>query len=181
MMKARTLAAGAVVLAALLHAHSTSAQQAAPAAAVTAPGAAAAPAAPADVKASAAPAEAKAAAQPQTVVMVPREPSPTEQFIRDGLLIAVLVLIIYAGFLLFVFARAVSAGERIAVQSQWGGFGSGVGGWRMSTSLSALVGAFVVLLFAAYLAGSLLRDNAPLPDKDRKEKAAGAASAEPKN
>ena len=129
----------------------------------------------ADVKSTSAPAPAQSA---QTIIVQARQPSRIEQFIRDALLVMVLLLLVYAGVLLFAFAKAVRAGGRISVQSQWGGFGSGMGGWRMSSALSALVGAFVVLLFAAYLAGSLLHpESATLAAKEKDAKPASSTEA----
>ena len=192
-MKSRSLIAFAFALAAghgsLAYAQAqTTERTAAQSPAVQAPAApasdpqtqSAAPQAKSAAAAPAADAKAAAPAAPvQTIVVQARQPSPTEQFMRDALLVAVLILLVFAGFLLVVFARAVRAGERIAVQSQWGGFGSGMGGWRMSSSLSALVGAFMVLLFAAYLAGSLLHpDSVTLPAKDKE--ARGGSSNEAK-
>jgi hypothetical protein len=53
---------------------------------------------------------------------------------------------------LLLFIRAMERGDSPAFESHWGGIGGGIGGWRMSTSLTYVMGAAVFgLLFAVFI------------------------------
>jgi hypothetical protein len=53
---------------------------------------------------------------------------------------------------LFLFIRMIERGVPPQVESQWGGIGGGMGGWRMSASLTYLVTALVFgVLFAFFI------------------------------
>jgi hypothetical protein len=90
------------------------------------------------------------------------------------------LLAFFGGCLLWVFIRATHTGDRVAVLSHWGGFGNGLGGWRLSTSLAALIGAVMVLALAIILASVIIeRDKPAPPPPDKGDKKSAVAPADP--
>lgn len=68
-----------------------------------------------------------------------------------------LPLIIYAlggvsAILLGLFVYLLMTGESVHLESHWGGLGGGLGGWRVSRALSALLGAIAFASICALLA-----------------------------
>jgi hypothetical protein len=69
--------------------------------------------------------------------------------LRKAVLIGVLLLLgLTAGLFLWRFSEAVKEGDRPRLESHWGGFGGGLGGWEISSSLAyLLVAAALTFLF----------------------------------
>jgi hypothetical protein len=97
--------------------------------------------------------------------------------LKAGLLLFLGILTLLFGFL---FMRAMQHGDVPQVESHWGGFGAGLGGWRMSQSLAYLL---VTVSFATILVVTAGRDSAPATDR-KADAATGAgkdaATKEPK-
>jgi len=63
--------------------------------------------------------------------------------------LAILVLGLLAVILLIAFIRALGRGDSLAIESHWGGFAGGLGGWRISRALAyGVMLAFVILTIA---------------------------------
>lgn len=74
--------------------------------------------------------------------------------------IAVYLVMLLIGFstLFFYLAfRQVIRGDGFSVESHWGGFGGGLGGWRVSTPLVCLLAGLALLLMVTMLSSNLLR------------------------
>ena len=66
--------------------------------------------------------------------------------------IALGLLALFTVVFLFLFIRTLERGGTPQFESHWGGIGGGLSGWRVSTSLTYLAGAFVFgLLFAVFV------------------------------
>lgn len=89
-------------------------------------------------------------------VHTPTTPSP-----KSLLLILITLLMI---LLLMGLVRALSRGEGIAIESNWGGLGGGLGGFRVSTPLVYLLGVAFLLLVSAALAWGVFVPPGPSPE-----------------
>lgn len=73
-------------------------------------------------------------------------------FVRTWEGIALGILAVATLFFLFLFVRMVERGAPPQVESHWGGIGGGVGGWRISSSLTYLLAAVTFgVLFAVFV------------------------------
>jgi hypothetical protein len=80
--------------------------------------------------------------------------------------------------LLFVWKliSELHGGDRLSVESHWGGFGNGLGGWRLSASLVYLVGAISFgIIFA--VSSMIYIDKMPTSSDASGEPAASATAA----
>lgn len=69
-----------------------------------------------------------------------------QKFVLVG---ALIFLGLTAGLFLWRLSEAIKEGDRPRLESHWGGFGGGLGGWEISSSLAyLLVAAALTLLFA---------------------------------
>jgi hypothetical protein len=57
-----------------------------------------------------------------------------------------------AVILLGIFVYLLMTGESVYLESHWGGLGGGLGGWRVSRALSALLGAIAFASLCVLLA-----------------------------
>jgi hypothetical protein len=80
------------------------------------------------------------------------------------------------------FLKAIDARASIGVQSQWGGFGGGDGGWEMSSALSLLSITLVLAVLTAVVATSVLSVGSRLSQSDavRPPDAGAVSSAQAK-
>lgn len=83
--------------------------------------------------------------------------------------------------LLFVWKllSELRVGERLSIESHWGGFGNGLGGWRLSSSLVYLVAAISFGIIFAVSALLFLDRMPPQPRIAAESKPAANATAEP--
>jgi len=96
----------------------------------------------------------------------PRLPFPTLVVLGSGVLLAIalwrreieplgavtiFVLVGLVGLFIDRFLDSIDRGDRPQVESHWGGFGGGLGGWHLSESLSYLC---AIILFTALLAAA---------------------------
>jgi hypothetical protein len=100
-------------------------------------------------------------------VHTPATPSP-----KSLLLILVTILMI---LLLMGLIRALSRGEGITLESNWGGLGGGLGGFRISTPFVYLLGVMFLLLVGAAVAWGVFLPPGASPDQ--KSNQAGQTSS----
>ena len=62
-------------------------------------------------------------------------------FVIWGIVLVVFALAALGFFLGFI--SELRRGDRLEIQHHWGGFGGGLGGWRLSNSLAFLLGALL--------------------------------------
>ena len=74
----------------------------------------------------------------------PATPSPQSLLL---ILVGIFTLILSLGFV-----RALAKGEGVTVESNWGGLGGGLGGFRLSTPLIYLLGIFFLLVITSAIA-----------------------------
>jgi hypothetical protein len=86
--------------------------------------------------------------------------------VADG---ATLMIVVFAfAISLWLFLKSIESEGRITIESNWGGLGGGLGGWRLSRSLvflGATAATFAVLLTA-------LNQHSPRPDLRERYRAA---------
>jgi hypothetical protein len=86
-----------------------------------------------------------------------------------GAFLDFLCILLVANFTLFL--RSIEADKRISVESEWGGLGGGLGGWRVSASLTFL------LISAALFAVLATLINADVPASNLLERYRAAMNA----
>jgi hypothetical protein len=99
----------------------------------------------------------------------PGSSTPWLVYIVAAILAAITIVMIRGFF------YSMKEGESLSVESNWGGFGGGGGGWRLSRPLTYLIG---LMFSAGLLAAIAVREDLPnSPDSTTSE--AGAASSTP--
>ena len=111
----------------------------------------------------------------QNAIAVPTR-TPVMPYVVDGVRtwhgIALTILAFGTVFFLVLFVRMVERGVTPQVESNWGGLGGGLGGWRISPSLTYLVAAAVFGVLFAYFVTQLEQD----PDDTTPQKTTTAAA-----
>lgn len=128
-------------------------------------------------------ADAQASVQPAVQAPAVTTPAPTpapsgvERVLGELTppIIAALLLLLAIAFSLALFVE-ISRGGSVAIESSWGGFGGGLGGWRLSAGLVYLL---AVLFFGAMSMGVLQLVAWSTTGDATREAAAKAASPAP--
>jgi hypothetical protein len=95
---------------------------------------------------------------PVTTPAAPTTPVAVADTAEQLMAIAAAVLVTLAALFVVLLVLELRAGGHVAIESSWGGFGGGMGGWRLSTPLVYLI---IVVLFGAMGSMALSRLRAP--------------------
>jgi hypothetical protein len=82
--------------------------------------------------------------------------SSIQTSVAKWIIVALLAfLALVALMLFFLFIQSMRYGSRLGIESHWGGFGGGLGGWRLSRSLAYLVSAIVLVSIFGLLSSQM--------------------------